>query len=166
MRRGLTAIGAGVVAGVIMLSAPASLAQGGTAGPFAILAGSWSGSGTIALKSGTKERIRCKAAYDVLTRANVQLRITCASDSYKFSLFSNVIAAGNELSGHWSEATRNVAGQIVGRVKGNRISVRAEGQTFSALFSMTTRGSRQSVTIESPGSQMSAVHIALQRQSR
>jgi hypothetical protein len=161
VRRALAAISAAVAAGVIMLSAPARPAQDDAAGPFAILAGSWTGSGTIALKSGTKERIRCKAAYDVITRANVQLQITCASDSYKFSLFSNIIAAGHELSGYWSEATRNVTGRIVGRVAGNRINVRAEGRTFTALFSMTTRGNRQSVLIESPGSQMLAVQITL-----
>ena len=33
------------------------------AGPFAGLAGNWIGSGTISMKNGTNERIRCRATY-------------------------------------------------------------------------------------------------------
>jgi hypothetical protein len=39
-----------------------SLAQG--AGPFAGMAGSWSGGGAITLASGSHERIRCRAVYE------------------------------------------------------------------------------------------------------
>jgi hypothetical protein len=135
-------------------------------GPFADLPGSWAGTGTIALSSGTKERIRCKAEYRLVTRTNLQLEITCASDSYKFELQANVAASGQSLSGNWTELSRRVAGQIAGNVAGDRIQARAEGQTFTALFAMTTRGNRQSVSIESPGSEMAGIAITLVRRSR
>jgi hypothetical protein len=154
------------IAMVLLLFTSAGVAQSDDEGPFEILSGSWSGSGTIALSSGTKERIRCGANYRVVTRTNVQLQITCASDSYKFSLFGNVLSAAGELSGYWSESTRNVTGRIFGRVSGNHVQARAEGPTFSALFAMTTRGNRQSVTIESPGSEMAGVRVTLFRRSR
>lgn len=167
-RRALGAVGARLAAIAIMLLffASAGVAQSDDEGPFDILSGSWSGTGTIALSSGTKERIRCKAEYRVVTRTNVLLRITCASDSYKFELQSNVTATGETLSGTWDELTRRVAGQIVGTVSGNRVQARAEGQTFTALFGMTTRGNRQAVTIESPGSEMAGIRIALIRRAR
>ena len=147
----------------LLFSVPGGLAQSGGEGPFANLPGSWSGAGTISLKSGVKERIRCNAEHNIVSRTNVQLQITCASDSYKFSLYSNVFAANGDLSGFWSESTRSVKGQIVGRVSGDRIQARAVGPTFSALFSMTTRGSRQLVSIESPGSEMAGINITLNR---
>jgi len=167
--RALAAVGSRFAAAAIMLLllVSANVAQTrDDEGPFANLSGSWAGTGTVALSSGTKERIRCKADYRIFTRVNVQLQITCASDSYKFELQSNVFASGNTLSGSWTELTRRVAGQIVGSVNGDRIKARAEGQTFTALFSMTTRGNRQSVLIESPGSELSAIHITLRRQRR
>ena len=33
--------------------------------PFMAMSGSWSGSGTITTSNGNKERIRCRAKYDV-----------------------------------------------------------------------------------------------------
>jgi hypothetical protein len=166
--RPLAAIGIWIAAFVVslLLFMPAGLAQRGGDEPFASLPGSWSGSGTISLSSGTKERIRCNASYNLVYRADVRLQITCASDSYKFQLQAEVVAAGHVLSGTWSEMTRGVAGKIVGTISGDRIKARAEGQTFTALFSMTTRGNRQSVFIESPGSEMAGISITLNRRSR
>jgi len=75
-RRALGAVGPRLAAIAIMLLffASAGVAQSDDEGPFDILSGSWSGTGTIALSSGTKERIRCKAEYRVVTRTNVLLR--------------------------------------------------------------------------------------------
>ena len=148
---------------MLVLFASAVVAQTVDEGPFAILSGSWSGTGTIALSSGTTERIRCKAEYRVITRTNVRLRISCASDSHKFELQSNVTTTGETLSGTWDELTRHVGGQIVGTVSGDHVQARAEGQTFTALFEMTTSNNRQSITIESPGSELTGISIALIR---
>jgi hypothetical protein len=151
--------------GVLLWIAP-SFAQDRES-PFAPLAGAWTGSGTIALSSGAKERIRCQANYKLGSATATSLNLTCASDSYKFELESDVvIAPGGALSGIWTETTRHVAGRIVGRMTGSQIAVRAEGQTFSALLDITTRGSRQSVSIRAPGSEMSGVSITLERRSR
>lgn len=166
--RPLAAIGTWVAAFVfsLLFFVSPGLAQRGDDGVFANMPGSWSGSGTIALSSGTKERIRCKARYDLVFRNDVRLEITCASDSYKFQLQGEVVATGHDLSGTWSEMTRGVAGKIVGTISGDHIKARAEGQTFTALFSMTTRANRQSVFIESPGSEMEGIRITLRRHSR
>jgi hypothetical protein len=151
---------------VIWLSALPSSGQVSAANPFASLAGSWTGNGTIAMSSGAKERIRCRADYRPRAANTLHVALNCASDSYRFELESEVVAADGALSGTWSEMTRRVAGQIFGRMPGHRMEIRAEGPTFSALLDMTTRGGQQTVLIRSPGSEMSSVGITLERRSR
>jgi hypothetical protein len=138
-----------------------------TDGPFAALQGSWSGTGTIVLSSGAKERIRC-SSNDRLGSSSTELRLelNCESDSYKFNLQSQIVYRDGTVSGNWFEKTRATGGSISGRIAGNQINVRAAGQTFNALLSVTTRGDRQSISIQSPGSEMSDVTITLARKSR
>ena len=143
-----------------VLAAPAD-------GPFAALQGSWSGTGTIVMSSGGKERIRC-SSNDRLGSNNSELRLglNCESDSYRFNLESQILYRDGTVSGNWFETTRATGGTISGRIAGNQIQVRADGQTFSAILSVTTRGERQSISIQSPGSEMSDVTITLSRKSR
>jgi hypothetical protein len=151
--------------GFALLSASPGHAQG-EGGPFAALPGSWSGSGTITMSNGNRERIRCDGQYRLASLTNVQIQLNCASDSYRFQLRGDAVANDRSLSGTWSEASRGVAGKIYGRINGGRMDIRAEGQTFSALLNMNTRGSRQTISIRSPGSEMSDVSISLSRRSR
>src|SRR5437773_1886626 len=82
-------------------------------GPFAGMAGNWSGGGTVTLDDGSKERIRCRATYAVgAGGTGLNLSLTCASDSYKFILSSNVVAQGGALSGTWSESSRGISGNL------------------------------------------------------
>src|SRR3954468_16084459 len=105
----LTAV---ICAGSLSFS-PASHAQ---SGPFAGMAGVWSGGGTVTLDDGSTERIRCRATYAVGAGGNgLNQSLTCASDAYKFNLASNLVAEGAAISGTWSESTRNVGGSIAGR---------------------------------------------------
>jgi hypothetical protein len=154
-----------VIAALALSTCPA-LSQAGGDGPFSALAGGWSGEGTITMSSGARERIRCQATYRLESRTKVDLRLSCSSDSYRFELQSDTIAFGQTLSGTWTELTRRVSGQVTGQASGERIDLRAESQTFSALLTMTTRGSRQAVSIRSPGSEMSEVSISLTRRPK
>jgi hypothetical protein len=134
--------------------------------PFAALPGSWAGTGTIAMASGAKERIRCQASYRLDNPVNLRLEMSCTSDSYKFELRSRITYDDPTISGSWNETTRGVGGQLTGRASAGRIQARAEGQTFTALLDMTTRGTRQQVSIQSPGSEMTGVTITLTRGAR
>ncbi len=139
----------------------ASYAQAG--GPFAGLAGVWSGGGTVTLDDGATERIRCRATYAVGAGGNgLQQTLTCASDSYKFNLTSNVVAQGSAISGTWSETSRNINGAIEGRAAGGAIQVVANAPGFSANISLTTRGNKQSVVIRAE-SQFKSASISLTR---
>jgi len=149
----------------VMLAATQSSAQG--AGPFSGMAGAWNGTGAIALASGARERIRCRATYEVNEAGdNLKLDLRCASDSYKFSLSGNAQSSGGQVTGNWFESTRSVGGNISGRASSGSIQATAAGQTFTALLNMRTSGNRQSVSITSPGSELSEVSITLSKGGR
>ena len=84
-------------AGLLALVALPSKVEAAS-GPFAALSGSWSGGGTITMSSGTKERIRCRAQYNVGgSGSNVDLTLKCASDSFTFVLQSNASYSNGEI---------------------------------------------------------------------
>jgi hypothetical protein len=130
-------------------------------GPFAGMAGRWSGSGTVTLDDGSSERIRCRATYAV-SGPSMEMTLTCASDAYKFNLAANVVAQGSEISGTWSEASRNVSGNLQGRGGGGNFQVVASAAGFNANISMHTSGNKQSVILRAD-SQFRGANIALSR---
>jgi hypothetical protein len=117
---------------------------------FAGMAGNWSGAGIVTLDDGSSERIRCRASYAVRADGNgLNQSLTCASDSYRFNLSSNVLAEGGSLSGTWSESTRNVTGNLQGHGSNGNFQVVASSPGFTANLTLTTHGNRQSVVIKS-----------------
>ena len=114
------------------------------------MAGVWSGGGTVTLDDGSSERIRCRATYAVGNGGNgLNQSLTCASDSYRFNLASNVVASGGSLSGTWSESSRGVNGSLEGRGANGNFQVVASAPGFTADITLTTRGNKQSVLIKS-----------------
>jgi hypothetical protein len=157
MLRRLIAIAALLVA---TMTAPASYAQSGA---FAGLAGVWSGVGTVTLDDGSTERIRCRATYAVASDGSgLNQTLLCASDSYKFNLSSNVVSDNGALSGTWSEASKNVSGNLAGRGSNGSFEVVASSPGFTANISLTTRGNKQSVVIKAE-SQFKGASITLSR---
>jgi hypothetical protein len=134
-------------------------------GPFASLAGNWAGSGTISMKSGTNERIRCRATYSIAPGGDsLTQSLRCASDSYKFNVDSTVTANAGAISGSWTETTRNATGSVSGEVRGPVIEVLVTGVGFSAGISILTRGGTQAVAIQpSGGTDVVGVRVVLHR---
>jgi hypothetical protein len=140
-----------VAAAGIIHSLAASPASAQSA-PFAGLAGTWSGSGTISLSDGSKERLRCRATYRVSAGDSaLQQSLRCASDSYKIELSSDVVNEGGRVSGSWSEASRGIVGTLQGQAHAGRVAVVVDAPGFSATLTLTTTGNRQSVSIVSEG---------------
>jgi len=132
-------------------------------GPFAGLAGVWSGGGIVTLDDGSTERIRCRATYAVGNGGNgLNQSLTCASDSYRFNLASNVVASGGSLSGTWSESSRGVNGNLEGRGANGNFQVIASSPGFTANISLRTTGNKQSVVIRAE-SQFRGASISLSR---
>src|SRR5260221_9302489 len=143
------AIKAAGVAAALMLSVSVSHAQSGR---FAGFDGSWSGNGTVSLSDGTSERIRCKADYKVNgTGLGLKQSLHCASDSYKFDLSSDVTSQGDRISGNWSEASRNIFGNLQGTAGGGQIDVFVEASGFAANLTLRTNGKKQTAHINSKG---------------
>jgi hypothetical protein len=151
------------IAAVLAASSWSDNAHAQAGGPFAGMAGVWSGGGTVTLDDGSTERIRCRATYAVGGGGTgLQQTLTCASDSYKFNLASNVTAQGSAISGTWSETSRNINGNIEGRSGPGVIQVVASAPGFSANISLTTRGNKQSVVIRAE-SQFKGASLSLTR---
>jgi hypothetical protein len=148
-----------VCAGPVLFTS-SSYAQ---SGPFSGLAGVWSGGGTVTLDDGSTERIRCRATYAVGNGGNgLNQSVTCASDSYRLNLASNVVASGGSLSGVWSESSRGINGSLEGRGANGNFQVVASAPGFTANISLTTNGNRQSVAIRAE-SQFRGASISLSR---
>jgi hypothetical protein len=132
--------------------------------PFEGMAGTWTGTGSVTLGSGEKERIRCRVTYAVSEGANrVEQDLRCASDSYKFELNADITHVNGYVTGRWSERTQRTSGTISGRVRPGSIEALAETSGFAAFFTMTTRGDQQAVRIESKSSEVAEVMITLRR---
>jgi hypothetical protein len=145
-----------------LVAMPGSAAYAQT-GPFTGLAGNWSGGGTITLDDGSSERIRCRATYAVGAGGNgLNQTLTCASDSYKFNLSSNVVSNGGAITGTWTESSRGINGNIEGRAGTGTFHVVASSAGFTADLVLTTRGNKQSVVIRSE-SQFKGANISLTR---
>jgi len=156
------AIAAALCAGVLMHGASQAAES-----PFAHLAGSWSGQGRIVVQSGGSERIRCRGIYRPGGGGmTLTISLRCASDSYKFELGSDVTYEGGNISGSWSEASRQVSGQITGRANANSIAAEASAAGVNASISIATRGNSQSVSIRSPGSEISEISVTMSRAGR
>jgi hypothetical protein len=151
---------AGACAAAFLLGSVAGQAQ---TGPFAPLGGAWAGTGTIKLVDGGTERIRCKASYDLVSHSQVNLNLTCASDSYKFVLLGSMEASsGGAITGNWTEQTRSVAGVVSGRVTGNHIAVTTAG-ALNATLSLTSAGATQSIVLKSKGTSIEQMSISMKR---
>lgn len=143
---------------IATLAASTSHAQSSA---FAGLAGSWSGGGTVSLDDGSSERIRCRATYQV-TGPTMDMSLTCASDAYKFNLRAAVSAANGDVTGTWSETSRNVGGSIQGRGANGSFQVVAQAAGFNANIGLRTTGNKQTISMKAD-SQFRAANISLSK---
>lgn len=133
-------------------------------GPFEGLGGAWAGAGTVTMANGGRERIRCRANYDVAGEGRaIRQSLNCASDSYRFALRGDMRVRGNgEIEGSWREGSRNAAGSITGIARDGQISGMIQGAGFAAQVSVRTRGDSQQVSLSSQGD-VRQVSISLRR---
>jgi hypothetical protein len=158
---------AGAIATVLSLGLFTHGAAQAAENPFAHLAGSWSGQGKITVQNGSSERIRCRGNYrDGGGGTTLTISLRCASDSYKFELASDVTYDHGTISGSWNETSRQVYGQISGRATANNITAQASAVGVTASISIATRGNSQSVSIRSPGSEISDISVTMSRSGR
>lgn len=150
--------------GGMALAAIISTGSAHAQGAFSGLEGAWSGSGKILVTNGASENIRCRATYNVGSAGSTLNQVLrCASDSYRFDLTTNVTASGNNLSGIWTENSRNVNGTLSGRLTGGEVDALVEANGFSATFNMVTKANRQTIAIRSQNTDLRGVDITLSK---
>jgi len=62
-----------------------------------------------------------------------------------------VTSQGDRISGNWSEANRNIFGNLQGTAGGGQIEVFVEAAGFASNLTLRTNGNRQTVQINSKG---------------
>lgn len=148
-------------AAFLVVGSPIMAPAKADSGPFAALAGSWHGTGTVTLDDGSTERLRCQASY-AAAGARMDMTLTCASEAYKLALSANVTSDGKAIGGSWSEASRNISGTLRGTGGGNNFQVVASAAGFNATISLATQGNRQSVVMRAD-SQLKGANITMAR---
>lgn len=153
-----------IIAGAFGSQTFAQRASAAASGPFAGLSGAWSGSGDVRMANGSRERIRCRASYNVGGDGNaLRQTLNCASDSYRFSLNGNMrVQNGGDIAGDWTESSRNAAGVITGRARDGQINGMIQGSGFAAQVTVRTQGDTQHVMLVSQG-EVRNVSINLRR---
>jgi hypothetical protein len=132
--------------------------------PFAKFLGRWRGSGQVVGVNGGSERINCRANYSALQEgAALSQTLVCASDSYRIDIRSNVVAAGQQVQGHWEETTRQATGDLVGHIANGAFEGDVTGPGFTAAISLRAVGRRQYVDIQAQGGDIAKVEINLSR---
>ena len=154
----LAATGLAMTASISLLTTPAD-----AAGAFANFTGSWSGNGQMRLEGGRTEALRCKAYYtDKSGGTALGISLRCASSSNKVELRANLTASGSRVSGDWEERNFNVGGRANGTAGGSNISLAINGG-LNGSMSVTTNGSRQSVSITTESAALKGIQIGLSR---
>ena len=141
----------------LFMSTPSPQAH---ATPFDTLLGTWRGSGTVRLNTGT-ERLSCNAYY---TGGGSQLgmAIRCKSTTSKVEIRSKLSLSGSRLTGNWEERTYNASGRASGTASPGKIKISVSG-TIRGSMVVNFSKSRQSVAISTSGSPLQAVNITLSR---
>jgi hypothetical protein len=99
--------------------------------------GSWSGSGSIAFSSGSKERARCRAHFAKTGATSYAMTATCATASAKVDQTATLYRTGaRSYSGTFFNQQYNTGGKIRITVSGRRQTVRLSGEAGTAFFSL------------------------------
>jgi hypothetical protein len=142
----------------------ASESTAATPGPFRNFIGEWSGRGQLVGSDGHRESMRCRGEdSEVNGGAAVNLAIVCASESFKFDIRSHIDASGESVKGYWSEVSRNVSGNLTGRIAENQLEGQISSTAFNAAISLTSSGRTQAVSIRPSGGDVADVRIDLRR---
>ena len=134
-------------------------------GPFTGFPGEWTGTGDVTMSDGSRDRIKCKASYSTGPSGQaLNINVNCASDSYRVNIISNVVADGTSFSGTWRETTRQVSGDVTGRVPGQgEYQASLSGTGFGLELAATSNGKIQAITINSHGTDVQSVKISLKK---
>lgn len=104
------------------------------------IAGSWTGSGSIMLPSGTRENARCNVSYSKAAGAGYTAFATCATKSARVTQSAKLRrVGGNAYEGSFHNSEYNVSGSMSVTVSGSSQSVYLSGGGGEASFRLSRR---------------------------
>lgn len=104
------------------------------------LVGSWSGSGTVTLANGAREKARCRASYISAGGRTYAMTATCATAAAKVSQTAIVSQnTKNRFGGTFYNPEFGITGRIRIIVNGKRQTVYLTGSAGRATFNMQRR---------------------------
>ncbi len=104
------------------------------------IVGTWSGSGTVTLASGAREKARCRATFIAAGGKTYAMSATCATSSAKVSQTAIVSQnTKNRYGGTFYNPEFGVTGRIRIIVSGPRQTVYLSGSSGRATFTMRRR---------------------------
>jgi hypothetical protein len=133
------------------------------ASPFEKLAGRWLGEGRLGMRDGVTESVKCRVTYLVPEHAKqVRQTIRCASESGSVEVQSTVTYASGTLSGSWKELSRNMSGEVTGRITPTGFKVAIKGSELSANMDIIMKDdAKQIIEIQFLNSSLIGLTIVL-----
>ena len=134
------------------------------ASPFEKLAGRWLGEGRLGMRDGVTENVKCRVTYVVPEHARqVRQTIRCASESGSVEVQSTVMYASGTLSGSWKELSRNMSGEVTGRITPTGFKVAIKGSELNANMDIIVKDAKQIIEIQFLNSSLIGLTIVLTR---
>jgi hypothetical protein len=130
--------------------------------PLDKLAGRWVGEGFLGIKDGNSENVKCRVTY-IPDGSSSELKQTvrCASAGGSIEVQSTIVHSAGAISGSWSELTRNMRGDLSGKVTPRGFQVMVTGTDLSANMNVVINGPRQIIEIQFNNSTLIGLTLVL-----
>ena len=133
-------------------------------GPFASLAGRWTGQGRLGFAEGKTENITCHATYFISDDGDkLAQNIRCASAGAKVEIKSALAHSAGKLSGTWSELIYNKAGELTGDITSRGFRIDVKGDDLNATMELIVHDSKQLVEVHFNNSTLIGLSLLLEK---
>jgi hypothetical protein len=130
--------------------------------PLDKLVGRWVGEGFLGVKDGASESVKCRVTYIPAESTNhLKQTVRCASAAGSIEVQSAIVHAAGAISGSWSELTRNMRGDLSGKVTPRGFQVMVTGTDLSANMNVVINGPRQIIEIQFNNSSLIGLTLVL-----
>jgi hypothetical protein len=155
----------GAAFGLILLAAHTTAPQAAPVeptSPFNKLVGRWVGEGFLGIKDGPSESVKCRVTYIPAENAShLKQTVRCASSAGSIEVQSAIVHSAGTISGTWSELTRNMRGDLSGKVTPRGFQVMVVGTDLSANMNVVINGPRQIIEIQFNNSSLIGLTLVL-----
>jgi hypothetical protein len=114
------------------------------------------------MRDGVTENVKCRVTYVVPEHARqVRQTIRCASESGSVEVQSTVVYASGVLSGTWKELSRNMSGEVTGRITPAGFKIAIKGSEINANMDIVVKDAKQIIEIQFLNSSLIGLTIVL-----